>query len=580
MHYEKNYIEKNLLAYIGNKRKLIPLIVKAIEEISKRGNVKIDPQGWFLDLFSGTGVVSRLAKSLGFKTIANDWEEYSYIFNKGFLENSVQDLSLFESEGGLENVLKRLNELTHYNAKESYLSDFYCPQSDAQADPNQERMFYTRENGIIIDNIRSKIDEMYPEPTDPQERYSKDYLIKQKKKNFLLALLLKEASKRSNTSGVFKGFHHGFGGKKQNALSRILGTVKLEAPKLSEQQQLCKVYKEDAIKLVEKVNSQKAEITYLDPPYNQHQYGSNYHLLNTIALNDKPTVKKEFMINGKKKDKSAIRKDWVKTKSALCYQKTAKRYFRELVRKINSKYIMVSYSTEGIIPFDEMLEILSSKGKLAVVTSSYIRYRGGRQANSTQKSNLEFIIIVDTSLKNTAADIENIKSLFHFDKTRVILEDFFPINKISKVNSSGSSLFENKINLKIGEKGVSIYLEEFKLSFELDKQLKLKADLLEKINKFSYQDQNIILSKLKGFYSDLNHEKVENILNILKDDRIGNFIDNNFFHNELFRLYNKTSYDLAVNQSLKGKILKSLEKPLSNTSLSKNIEKKYERLAS
>ncbi len=86
---------------------------------------------------------------------------------------------------------------------------------------------------------------------------------------------------------------------------------------MSAQKNRCKVFQANALNLAKKLSFFEAEIVYLDPPYNQHQYGSNYHLLNTIALNDKPFVNKSFFINGKKKDKSAIRKDWIKTKSGF-----------------------------------------------------------------------------------------------------------------------------------------------------------------------------------------------------------------------------------------------------------------------
>ena len=36
------------------------------------------------------------------------------------------------------------------------------------------------------------------------------------------------------------------------------------------------------------------DIAYLDPPYNQHPYGSNYHVLNSVALWDKPALSKQI----------------------------------------------------------------------------------------------------------------------------------------------------------------------------------------------------------------------------------------------------------------------------------------------
>ncbi len=170
LDYEKDFVEKNLIAYIGNKRKLIPLICKAIKEIQNRGSQKIDNEGLFIDFFAGTGVVSRLAKSLGFRVHSNDWETYSYIINKIYIEESEDILNLFLSEGGIDKVLEKLNALDKPIAKQSYIAKYYCPQNDETPDVYRERLFYTQQNGILIDNIRSAIDVLYSKNTPEDKR--------------------------------------------------------------------------------------------------------------------------------------------------------------------------------------------------------------------------------------------------------------------------------------------------------------------------------------------------------------------------------------------------------------------------
>ncbi len=566
--YEKDFVEKKLLAYIGNKRRLIPLILKAITEIKERGHEKINPKGWFVDYFAGTGVVSRLSKSLGFKTIANDWEHYAYIFNKGFLENCQSDLTRFSKLGGIDKALKKLNSLTKPRQSNRYFAKYYCPKNDAKANPQKERLFYTKGNGILIDNMRAEIDKMF----SLKENSRIDKKRNEREKNLLLALLLYESSKRSNTSGVFKAFHNGFGGKNKDALSRILGQIELSCPELSKQKQPCKVYNLDALKLAEKINHQKAEIVYLDPPYNQHQYGSNYHLLNTIALNDKPSVNQKFMFGEKKKNKSAIRKDWVKTKSDFCYKKKASHYFEKLLEKINAKYILLSYSTEGIIPFDEILAMVSKKGKLAIVTSSYIRYRGGRQANHTEKKNIEFVIIVDTSLKNQTKDLENIKGVLNHHKLHVSLDNFFPIDKAAQLDEEFQILAHEK------SKKIAVRLKKHDFTFDLSDKLTLKEDFMNSLKNFSYSKQNDILLKMKEVYHLNNSEKVNSILNIIKSDDFP--VDKKYFLSELFRLFNKTKSDPVINENLKNKMLALFHSYLNSFALPKNLSLKFERLKS
>ncbi|MCP4159787.1 MAG: DNA methyltransferase, partial [Deltaproteobacteria bacterium] len=82
MNFETPYLTEQIIAYIGNKRKLLPLIYDAINSV-----VPEMKQGLkFLDVFAGSGVVSKLAKSLNFEVYTNDWENYSYILNNGFIK--------------------------------------------------------------------------------------------------------------------------------------------------------------------------------------------------------------------------------------------------------------------------------------------------------------------------------------------------------------------------------------------------------------------------------------------------------------------------------------------------------------
>ena len=268
MNYNKNYVEKNLIAYIGNKRRLLPLINSALSTI-KLTNKDTS----FLDLFAGTGVVSRLAKSLGYEVHTNDWEYYSYVMNHAFisLDNSIIRHG-FQKLGGMSNAINILNALKKPSKKGRYLCEFYCPHDDAAPNPEKERMYYTQYNGLKIDAIREQI-----------ENWHNDDAITNDEQMLLLALLLYEASTRFNTSGVFKAFHHGFGGKNGDALSRIMKEVELAIPTLCQGNGFA--YQDDALEIAKKLSNKQVDIAYLDPPYNQHQYGSNYHLLNTIARN-------------------------------------------------------------------------------------------------------------------------------------------------------------------------------------------------------------------------------------------------------------------------------------------------------
>ncbi len=313
------YLKKQLIAYIGNKRSILPFFYNVFAPLSE-GSKEFK----FIDPFAGSGSVSRLARLMGYKVYANDWEFYSKVINTCFLSVEKRDLgNLFN--GRLDNILEVLNTLFPVNGQSSYIAKYYAPRNMDKADYKIERMFYSVENARIIDTIRNKIEDWYPGFDLDESRF--------KEKSILLAVLLYNAATHTNTSGVFKAYHKGFGGYGKDALTRILKKIQIEQPELINAKHRAKVFSIDAKDFVCKVSG---DLCYLDPPYTGHQYGSNYHLLNTIALWDKLDINNNIGKDGKLKEKAAIRKDWVKTRSLFCYRDTAFNAFKELINNIDS----------------------------------------------------------------------------------------------------------------------------------------------------------------------------------------------------------------------------------------------------
>lgn len=374
------YLTDQLIPYIGNKRKLLPLIYKAIS----RTGVK---SGTFLDVFAGSGVISRLAKTVGLKVIANDWEPYCEILNKVYI--GMNKPPEFNSFGGIENTIAALNELP---GSAGYIANHYCPADDEDYDCETERMFYTQENGRRIDAIREQI-----------VLWKNENKIDEYEEAALLAPLIYQASYCSNTSGVFKGFHRGWGGATKTAWYRIRSYLTLAVPVFYDNNQDNLVLRDDAAQIASEI---ECDIAYLDPPYNQHQYGSNYHLLNTIALWDKPKISRNISNNGVR-DKAAIRRDWrTLRRSAYCYKSSALDAFQDLVAKLKARYILVSYSTDGIIDLADLLSCLGERGELSVVVKKYKRYRVSSQRPSPRPHTTEFVAIVDTQKPARQENVE------------------------------------------------------------------------------------------------------------------------------------------------------------------------------
>lgn len=372
MHRHEAYLKDQLIPYIGNKRKLLPLVHSAIRSTGLT-------EGVFLDLFSGSGVVSRLAKAVGYRVLANDWEPYTACINSTYIRNN--EPPPFVMLGGLDVAIHQLNTL---EPVQGYISDHYCPADDENPDFDRERMFYTQINGRRIDAIREQI-----------FSWKLDGSIDDNEESVLLAPLVFQAAYCSNTSGVFKGFHRGWGGATQTAWYRIRSHLTLRAPRFLDNAHQNDFFQQDANVIAENV---PCDIAYIDPPYNQHQYGSNYHMLNTVALWDKPELQQHFETGNGRSDKAGIRKDWrTSRRSSYCYGSSAAAAFGELISKVQAKRILVSYSTDGIIPINGMLEALSERGRLTVLTHKYKRYRVSSQRPSLRPHTVEFVLIADTT---------------------------------------------------------------------------------------------------------------------------------------------------------------------------------------
>ena len=99
------YLTRQLIAYLGNKRRLLPLIHAGIScAVGSSGSGLT-----FLDLFAGSGAVSRLAKLMGFRVLCNDWEEYARVINTAHVATDPSEAArLFAPEGGLPVALAQL----------------------------------------------------------------------------------------------------------------------------------------------------------------------------------------------------------------------------------------------------------------------------------------------------------------------------------------------------------------------------------------------------------------------------------------------------------------------------------------
>ena len=360
INFKSPYLTENIITYIGNKRKLLIEISDVVDDILEDN----ESFSTCLDAFSGSGIVSRLLRLKGFTVYANDLEDYTLPINRAFLTSTSDPLTPAD--------YALLNSIT--TTTSPYFSKHYAPKNTQNPDLINERLFYSRENAVFIDGVLETI-QQWP----------------QNKKDAVLANLLYKMSKNINTSGVMKGFYNGFGGPKGQNLGRILGQILID-PINYVDKPVGGVFQSKAEELYSKTKCPAVDIAYLDPPYNGHQYSSNYHLLNSA-------VKYDFYNPGlttDKKSKVGIRRDH--NRSEFCYKDRAKSSFEALFNNLQAKYLIISYNNEGLLSINEIKDLLTPKSsEIKVLSKDHKKFAGGYGGyeNTTGKNKKvqEFFII-------------------------------------------------------------------------------------------------------------------------------------------------------------------------------------------
>ena len=357
------YLTEQIITYIGNKRSLLSFIGTAVNVVKEElGKDKLD----IVDIFSGSGVVSRFFKQHAGVLYANDLEDYCGTINRCYLSN-LDEID-FEQLTAAYHEIKTV--LDTEPLKGGFISEMYAPLDD-QSIKQGERVFYTTRNARYIDTARQLI-----------ETLSEPY------KTLLLAPLLYEASVHTNTSGVFKGFYKNsktgigqFGGDGRNALQRIMADIHLKLPVFSNHSCKTVVLQKDANQLAKELPL--VDLVYMDPPYNQHPYGSNYFMLNLINNYQRPEEVSRV---------SGIPIEW--NKSPYNKKQTARDSILDLCVNLKARYLLISFSSDGFVSKEEMVEMLSSVGEVELFDKEYNTFRGCRNLSGRDIHVKEYLYLV------------------------------------------------------------------------------------------------------------------------------------------------------------------------------------------
>ena len=341
--------------YIGSKLSLLEFLDESINKVVDKNC------DTFCDLFAGTGVVGSHFKKKGYKIIANDIQYYSYVLNRHYIGNH-KELPFLK----LINKIPELKSIEVKNRKDfvcDYLSDLkgvkgfiyknYC--FGGTKNKKEQRQYFSDENGMKCDAIRQKI-----------EDWKNKKLISDNEYYFLIASLVESIDKYANTAAVYGAFLKEL---KKTAQKKLV----LKPAELIINEQDHNIFNEDINKVLKKV---KGDILYLDPPYNQRQYATNYHLLETIAKYDNPNIY----------GKTGLR-DYQDQKSLYCSRSQVKKAFQDLMLKAKAKYIFLSYNNEGLMTLEDIKKIMSSRGKYGYFTKEYSRFKADKSKNRNYKAN-------------------------------------------------------------------------------------------------------------------------------------------------------------------------------------------------
>jgi adenine-specific DNA methylase len=331
--------------YYGGKEKLLDFIEDEIQTLSLPKGSK------FCDLFSGTAVVGRRFKQLGFNITANDY----LVFAKCLATCRVKINSRPSFRGVKFDPIQHLNDLDGISG---FFSNSYSPEGPAK------RQYFSVQNARRIEAIRTQI-----------HLWQQEKIITDTENDFLIAALLEAMNRTSNVSGTYAAYL-------KNWDARSLKPLLIEDPVVTPGVGKHTIHNKDAVDLASSI---KCEVLYLDPPYNSRQYSSNYFLLDVVANGWFESVPEVRGITGMR-DNSDLR-------SEFCSKKAASNALQKIITSADAKHVVLSYNNEGIIPHEEILEMMSSIGKVRIAEFKHRRYSAINH-DPSQTSTIEYLFIL------------------------------------------------------------------------------------------------------------------------------------------------------------------------------------------
>lgn len=345
-----------MIKYLGSKRTLIPDVLRVVEAFPGLTSV--------VDLFSGTSRVGHALKRAGYRVYANDHNAYASTLARCYVEADRDRVEL--------DARRLLEELGRVPGRSGYFTQTFCIES----------RFFQPKNGERIDAIREAIAAKGLDPV---------------LESVLLVSLMEAADRVDSTCGLQMAYLKKWAPRSHHELELRLPDV---LPAVSHGP--CRAHMLDAL---EAARTLEADVAYLDPPYNQHSYLSNYHVWETLVRWDRP---EHYGIACK-------RTDCRERKSVFNTRRAHLEALREVVRALRTKAIVLSFSNEGFLTREEVVGALGERGEVFVLDRDFKRYvgaqigihnpRGVRVGRVSHLRNTESIFVVSTEADRLPAKL-------------------------------------------------------------------------------------------------------------------------------------------------------------------------------
>lgn len=322
--------------YLGNKYKLLSFIKRVADQHCKSVRT-------VADIFAGTGAVA--SAFIDKKLITNDLLYSNYMIHLAWFHAQTYERS------------KIVRYIEFYNQFET--------QEENYMRINFADTYFSADTCSKIGWIREDIERAYRESE-----------INDRERALLITSLLYAMDKIANTCGHYDAY------RRHAAFDKVLElAIPVPADRLHPGNQCFNV---DANQLVRTI---RADLVYIDPPYNSRQYSDAYHLIENVARWEKPDVQGI----ARKMDRSAI-------KSAYC-TRAAVHALEELIRHIQAKYILFSYNnmaekgngrSNAKISDEDIYRILRAKGEVRVFSERHKAFTAGKSNIQENEERLFF----------------------------------------------------------------------------------------------------------------------------------------------------------------------------------------------